>query len=113
MRKRKNQIMHASPEPDLYGGGRSNLPTDPTGRTATLMVTHRRIEQLERIVDAIDSVYNRLPEEKQKLVKLRYWSKPQKLTWDGIAGRLHISKRQAFRWRDEIVYAIASKLGWR
>jgi len=51
----KNEILHASAPPDEnIGGGRGNLPGDPTGRTAVLMVTHRRIEQLERIVEAIE-----------------------------------------------------------
>jgi len=110
----KNEILYASPNRDEnVGGGRSNLPSDPTGRTATLLATHRKIEQLERIVEAIESVIEKLPEEKKKLVKLRYWDRPRRLTWDGIAGELHVSRRQAMRWRDEIVYQIAEKIGWR
>lgn len=110
----KNEILHASPIRDEnVGGGRSNLPGDPTGRTAVLLTTHRKIEQLERIVEAIESVVERLPEHKKQLVRLRYWDKPRTLTWDGIAMKLHISRRQAMRWRDEIVYDIAAKIGWR
>ena len=110
----KNEILHASAPPDENAGGsRGNMPGDPTGRTAVLMVTHRRIEQLERIVEAIESVVERLPEHKKQLVRLRYWDKPRTLTWDGIAMKLHISRRQAMRWRDEIVYDIAAKIGWR
>lgn len=109
----KNDILHSSSYFEPIGGGRSNLPGDPTGNTATLMVTHRKIEQLERIVDAIESVVDKLPEEKQKLVKMKYWTRPQTLTWEGIAMRLGISARQAMRWRDEIVYAIAERIGWR
>lgn len=109
----KNYILHASPVPDRTGGGRSNVPSDPTGQTATLMATHRRIEQLERIVETIESIYERLPAEKQKLVRLKYWTKPQTLTWDGIALELDVSRRTAINWRDEIVYAIAELLGWR
>jgi len=110
----KNEILYASPNRDEnVGGGRSNLPSDPTGRTATLLATHRKIEQLERIVEAIESVVERLPEKKKRLVQLRYWDKPRTLTWDGIALRLDVSRRTAMNWRDEIVYAIAEKLGWR
>lgn len=110
----KNEILHASPVRDENaGGGRGNLPGDPTGRTAVLMVTHRRIEQLERIVEAIESVVERLPEKKRELVKLKYWTRPQTLTWDGIALRLDVSRRTAINWRNEIVYAIALKMGWR
>src|SRR5690606_2784502 len=109
----KNEILHASNPPSLEGGGKGNLPGDPTGRTATLLVTHRRIEQLERIVEAIEAVYEALPREKQELVRLKYWTKPQTLTWEGIALKLHVSRATALRWRDEIVYAVAERLGWR
>ena len=109
----KADILHASRPPDLAGGGRSNWPGDPTGETATLLATHRRIEQLERIVEAIEAVYEALPREKQELVRLKYWTKPQTLTWEGIALRLHVSRATALRWRDEIVYAVAERLGWR
>jgi len=109
----KNDILHASRPPDLSGGGRSNWPGDPTGETATLLATHRRIEQLERIVEAIEAVYEALPREKQELVRLKYWTKPQTLTWEGIALKLHVSRATALRWRDEIVYAVAERLGWR
>lgn len=109
----KNDLLYGSSDSEATGGGRGNLPGDPTGRTATLMITHRRIEQLERISEAIESVYEALPEDKKKFVYLRYWKKPQLLTWDGIAAELNVSRRQAFRWREEVIWAISSKLGWR
>lgn len=109
----KNHILHASPAPNRTGGSRSNTPGDPTGKTATLMMTHRKIEQLEQIVRAIDYVFNQLSKEKQELVRLKYWTKPQTLTWDGIALKLDVSRRTAINWRDGIVYAIAEILGWR
>lgn len=110
----KNDILHGKANFDEnVGGGRSNLPNDPTGNSATLLASHRKIEQLERIVDAIESVVNTLPDQKRHLVELRYWARPQTLTWDGIAMRLDVSRRTAINWRDEIVYAVAEKIGWR
>lgn len=110
----KNEILYASnPVDENVGGGRSNLPSDPTGRKVVLMTSHRKIEQLERIVDAIESVVEKLPPEKRELVKLKYWTHPQTLTWEGIAQKLNCNRATAFRWRDEIVYAIAEKIGWR
>ena len=90
------------------GGGRSNEVGRPTERIATRLSLN-----LQDIVEAIDQVYEALPEEYQKLVKLRYWSKNRQLTWDGIALELNISKRQAMRWRDEIIQATSEVLGWR
>lgn len=93
------------------GGGRSNLPSSPTEQRAIELVTHRRLEKLERVTHAIKTVYDALPDEKRKLVKLKYWTRPQRYTWDGIAEQLHITKRQAMRWRSEVIYAIAELLG--
>lgn len=89
------------------------LVTDPTGEKATSILADRRITHMERVIREINGVYQSLPKEKKQLVKLLYWSHPQELTWDGIAKRLHISKRQAQRWRKSIVETIAERLGWR
>lgn len=95
------------------GGGRSNLPGDPTGSAAAALVSHARLQELERITGAIRAVYDQLPPEKKRLVELRYWTKPQTRTWEGIAQELNVGRRTAFRWRDEIIHAIAGRLGWR
>lgn len=110
----KTELLHGKPNDDEnVGGGRSSLPGDPTGRTATALVSHKRLEQLSNITDAIEAVVSRLPQDKRKLVELRYWTKPQTLTWDGIADKLHVSRITAIRWRDEIIQGIAIKAGWR
>lgn len=109
----KNEILYGKSYFENTGGGRSNLPGDPTGRTATLLTTHRELENLQRIVDAIESVYESLPEDKQRLVQLKYWSKPQTRTWDGIAMEMSTHRVTLIRWRNDIVKAIALKLGWR
>lgn len=110
----KNDILYSSQEPDEnVGGGKSNLPGDPTGRIATLLVSHKRLDHLQTIVDAIDTIYNRLPEDKKRLINLYYWTKPQILTWEGVAQTIKCNRATAFRWRDEVIDAIAYKIGWK
>lgn len=111
----KNEILHGSggAGDENTGGGRSSLPGDPTGRVATLLADHRKIDQLQKIVDAIEAVVAILPAPERQLVKLKYWTRPQALTWDGIAQQIGVSRRQALRWRDEIVQAISERVGWR
>lgn len=95
------------------GGGFSGTHSAPTELITTRLLTNKKLERLEEIVNAIQKVYTGLPEDYQRLVNLRYWKQPQQYTWDGIANNLHVSKRQAMRWRDEIIYSIAEILGWR
>ncbi|PEP96797.1 transcriptional regulator [Bacillus toyonensis] len=110
---RKNLIFCSPHEDENIGGGRRNVPDRPTERIGTKLMVHKKLRRLEELADAMEHVYVLLEPEKQKLVKLRYWTKPQCKTWEGIAEDLHITKRTALRWRDGIVYAIAEKLGER
>jgi RinA family phage transcriptional activator len=110
---RKDIMFTKENDDENIGGGRSSYVSSPTEQIATRLVTHKRLNKLEEIALAIEKVYAGLPADYQKLVKLKYWTKPQLKTWEGIADDLHVSGRQAMRWRDEIVYAVAEVLGWR
>jgi len=110
----RNNIMFTKENDDEnVGGGRSSLPSDPTGSIGTRIATHKKLNNLEEITNAIEKVYTGLPEIHQKLVRLKYWTRPQTKTWEGIALELNVSRRQAFRWRDEVVKAVGEVLGWR
>jgi RinA family phage transcriptional activator len=110
----RNNIMFCKEEIDEnVGGGRASLPGKPTENIATRLATHRRLTKLEEIANAIEKVYVNLPETHQKLIQLRYWTRPQKYTWEGIAEQLHVNRATAFRWRDQIINSIAEVLGWR
>lgn len=103
-------------EPDEnYGGGVNSVrvPGDPTGKMATRLMTSKQLNYLTEIVEAIEKVYNALPDDYKELVRVKYWNKNKQLNWDGIALELNISKRQAQRWRNEIVQATVELLGWR
>ncbi|EOP85979.1 RinA family phage transcriptional regulator [Bacillus cereus HuB4-4] len=79
----------------------------------TKLVAYKKLKRLEELADAIEQVYMSLDSEKQKLMKLKYWTKPQLKTWEGIAAELNVTKRTALRWRNTIVNEIAEKLGER
>lgn len=109
----RQEIMYGKPFDENIGGGKSNLPGDPTGSTATAIVTNRKLQNMENIVHAIETVYEQSTDDHKSLIRLKYWTKPQTLTWEGIAQELNVGRMTAFRWRKEIVYAIAEMLGWR
>lgn len=110
---RKDIMFTKENDDENIGGGRNNLPSSPTEIIATRLTTHKRLMQLEEVTNAIGKVYIGLPEEHKKLTRLKYWTRPQLKTWDGIASELNIGRRTAFRLRDEIVFAVAEVLGWR
>lgn len=86
-------------------GGRQ---PDPTREKAIRLLTNRRLRRMEETVAAIQRVYDRLPPEKQRLVDLKYWQRYGNLA---VATRLHISRATFYRWRAEVVTAVAVELG--
>lgn len=112
----REEIMYPMQEQEdiniVKGSNSVRQPGDPTERIATRLTTNKRIKHLEDIVNAIESVYNALPDDYKKLVRIKYWSK-QDLNWEGIALKLNVSKRQSLRWRDTIIQATVEILGWR
>ena len=89
------------------------LPSSTVERHATRLTMDRQLQELERVASAVEHVYNLCDEGRKELIRLKYWAKPQLKSWEGIALELHISKRQAYRWRDEVVQAVGEQLGWR
>lgn len=110
---REEIINPYQPEEMNREGGQSNLPGQPTERIATRLTTSKQLNYLTEIVDAIERVYDALPDNYKKMARLRYWNKNGKLKWEGIALEINISERQARRWRNEIIQATGEVLGWR
>jgi RinA family phage transcriptional activator len=110
---RKNIMFTKENDDENIGGGKSSFISSPTEAIGTRLATHRKLTRLEEVTHAIEKVYTGLPDDYQKLVRIKYWKRPQTLTWEGIAEELHIGRRTAFRMRDDIVFAVAEVLGWR
>lgn len=109
--QRREELLTGSSEESV--GGRSNLPSDPTGNIVTRLMADKQLQELERITHAVEHVYNICDDDRKKLIRLKYWTKPQLKSWEGIAQDISISRATAFRWRDEIIQAIGEVLGWR
>lgn len=100
-------------DPGIVKGVNSvRMPGDPTGKKAIELASNAKLHNLERIADAIDEVFNRLPEAKRELICLKYWTKPQRYTTVGICEELGISDRTFRRWRRTFIQKIAEILGW-
>lgn len=112
IKQRRDELLENVSDDENTGGGKSNIPSRPTEQAATKLADDLRLQELERIASSIEYVYNLCDDDRKKLIRLKYWTKPQPLTWEGIAQELLISRRQAFNWRDQIVQAVGERLGW-
>lgn len=88
------------------------LPSSTTENYVTRITMDRQLRELERVAEAIEHTYNLCDDDRKKLIRLKYWTKPQTLNWEGIAQQIPTSRATAFRWRDEIIQAIGEQLGW-
>lgn len=106
----KDDFIFQAPIIDL-SGVRGTDTSRPTESKVLKMITNKRIKRAEQIIRAIETVINALPEEKYRLVELRYWQQPRTLTDDGIAVELSCDRSTLYRWVDGILLAIAIEMG--
>jgi len=66
------------------------------------------IIEMERIILAIEAVYNRLNDQDKELIRLKYWD--GKLTPDGIALALNIDKSTMYYRLNNIIVEVARRL---
>ena len=106
----KEDIRHETSDKD-DGGGKSSAISNPTEQRVIKLVTNKRIRRMEQVVNAIEVVTQELPQEKLKLVQLKYWTRPRRLTDAGIAAQLSCNSRTVHKWTNGICLAIAGELG--
>jgi RinA family phage transcriptional activator len=116
--KRREELMYPFDEdPEdmsiVKGANSVRTPGRPTERIVTRLTMDKRLRNLEEIIEAIDSVLDRLDGTQRKMVNLRYFMKNRKLNWEGIALECNIHVQTAFKYRRMIIQAIAEKVGWR
>lgn len=112
IKARREELM-SDPAREEGMPSRPTLPSSTVERYVTRLTMDRQLQELERIANAVEYVYNICDDGRKELIRLKYWKKPQTKTWEGISQELNVSRRQAFNWRDQIVQAIGEKLGWR
>lgn len=106
------EIEHPHREEDEnIGGGQSNLPGSPTERTATRLATDKELNYLLEIERAIEETYNACDDRGKEFISMMYFKKPQQYTMEGVAQRIHVSKRTAYNIRKEVVKQVAERIG--
>jgi len=88
------------------------LETETVETDQERYIVENRLCYLKGITAVITDVYEELDEMQRVLIDQRYWTRKQR-AWMLIAARCFVSKRQAMRWRDEIMIRTANLLGAR
>lgn len=102
----KLNIIDAVPEKAV---ARSEGVGDPTLAKTIKLLTSKRLKRLSETYEAVGRVLSVLSPEQLRFVEMKYWQR--EYTDYGIWQRLNISKRTLYRWRDQILTAIAAEMG--
>lgn len=106
----KQELLLETASFDNIGGTNYNIG-NPTQAKAMKLLTNKRIRRMEETCKAINNVISALPEEKYRLIELKYWTRPQTLTDEGIARELCCDRRTIYKWIDGIVIALGVEMG--
>lgn len=110
--KLRDEIINRSSKDDNSGGGKSNIPGSPTEEVATELLTHRTLQNLVKITDAISDTYKVVSDEHRSIIDLKYFKQPS-LYWDDVAYQLSMHRNTVFKYRREFIILVANKLGLR
>lgn len=99
-----------TPHYGLEAAGGQSGSGRPTEALGVKLSTNPYILEIERAVLAIQYVTDRLTPERLRLIDLVYWRGTH--TVEGAAAMLHVSRRTAYNWRNEVLTAIAAELGY-
>ncbi|HBL8244909.1 TPA: DUF722 domain-containing protein [Listeria monocytogenes] len=92
------------------GGSAGNINNEVEDRVMLLQMD-KEISRLKNIINAIESVINRLNDEDKQLIQFRYWDR-SKPTWVWIASKLNMDESTARRRNKTIILSIAERLGY-
>ncbi|HAO5912484.1 TPA: DUF722 domain-containing protein [Listeria monocytogenes] len=92
------------------GGSAGNISNEVEDRVMLLQMD-KEISRLKNIINAIESVLNRLNDEDKQLIQFRYWDR-SKPTWLWIASKLNMDESTARRRNKTIILSIAERLGY-
>ena len=106
----RDNLLNASQRP-LDGMPRGTATGDSTYQRAERLMTNRRLKYMEVLLKGISMVLSEMPDEKLRLIDLKYWQRPRQLTDAGIARKLNIDRRTVYKWTDAICWAVGAELG--
>ncbi|MGY0683198.1 transcriptional regulator [Mammaliicoccus sciuri] len=110
LKVRKLELMD-NPVEDNPGSGKSNLPGNPIEREVIMYLKDDYYSNLDKIIRAVDKIYENADEDVQEIMRLKYWEpKPGIETWEELAKHLHYSKTSILRVRERYLKDLANRI---
>lgn len=82
---------------------------DPTANKVIRLSLNKKIDEMEKIIKAIEKTYRTLTGNKKKVME-EYWI--GRYTTPGLAGKLGVDETTIRRWKRFIVYSVAIELNF-
>ncbi|GGL58069.1 hypothetical protein [Sporolactobacillus putidus] len=79
---------------------------------STFSAAGKRLEYMEKVLNAIERVYDESPAELKEFARLLYWN-DNPLKWYEVAAQMGINRYKALQWRKAIILKTQHELGWR
>lgn len=87
-------------------------PDSPTERAVIKMLDKPRMQRLYREIQAVEEVYNQLPKEYQKVIRIRFWSdRERNIPYFQMTNCTNYKEAQLRRISGKFVRNIGKKLG--
>lgn len=107
---RKFELLDTPKEENL-GNKKTINPSSPIEREIAIYLEDDYYNNLDKIIKAVESVYNHADEDTKKIFKLKYWEPKLGIeTWEDIAKQLHCSKTSVLRVREHYLKQIAERI---
>ena len=110
---RYKDLVNVRTESLFDGGGVSGKGAfgNPTEKAA-LKLESPRMERIHREIEAIEAVYNQLPEEHQKVIRIRFWRGLERNTpYFQMEGMVNYKEAQMRRISGKFVRDVGNRLG--
>ncbi|WP_307975930.1 transcriptional regulator [uncultured Streptococcus sp.] len=108
---RKLEISDVPNTDENVGGGRSNIVSKPTENLVAKWDSDQRLNSLYAQKYAVENTLNMLDDDMERIFWLR-WARGSVNTWDGIAGKMHMSIKTIYRKRQRILEIFADFYGF-
>lgn len=113
LKYREWELMHSCNNDDLNSSLKGNCISNPTEKKVFTLVEDELYQNLNKIVQSIEHLYECFDDDLKTIINMRYWDKENNCyEWEDIADKLYMSRSKLLRKRNVIINMTAKKIGY-